>query len=85
MMRVKTLALAVAFASLAVPPAFADREPTPGERVRIQSALMQQGFHRWDDIELVDGLCLVEDAVIVNGQEYDLKLDPYTLAIVARD
>lgn len=83
-MKAKTLALAAAFSALAIAPV-ASREPTPGERVRIQSALMAQGFQRWEDIELEDGLWVVDEAVTFNGQEYDLKLDPYTLAVVERD
>jgi Peptidase propeptide and YPEB domain len=73
------------FGSCGVGPAFADRAPTPRERAHIAAALHAQGFHRWEEIELDDGLWRVDEAVSFDGREYDLSLDPYTLAIVKRD
>jgi hypothetical protein len=76
-------------AALALPlsasPALADREPTPEERTRIEAALREQGFVEWEEIELDDGMWEVDDARSAAGEEFDLKLDPTTLRIVARD
>jgi Peptidase propeptide and YPEB domain len=81
----RTVALALVFGSWLVAPAFAGRPPTPRERAHIEAALLAQGFQRWEEIELDDGHWQVDEAVSFNGREYDLKLDPYTLAIVERD
>ncbi len=70
--------------ALACALALADRAPTPEERSRIESVLRAEGFSRWDDIELDDGVWEVDDAVGPDGREYDLKLDPNTLAILER-
>ena len=81
----KTGLLAVVFGSWLAAPAFADRQPTPRERAHIEAALLAQGFQRWEEIELDDGLWQVDEAVRFDGREYNLKLDPYTLAIIERD
>lgn len=79
-------AVAAAFAAglAASAPAFADRMPTAEELGRIEAALKKEGFTRWDDIELDDGVWEVDDAVGADGVRYDLELDPKTLAIVKR-
>ncbi|HVL71354.1 MAG TPA: PepSY domain-containing protein [Beijerinckiaceae bacterium] len=77
-------AVALACALALATPALADRAPTPEERSRIESVLRAEGFSRWDDIELDDGVWEVDDAVGPDGREYDLKLDPNTLAILER-
>jgi Peptidase propeptide and YPEB domain len=81
----RTIGLAMVFGSWLAAPAFAERRPTPRESVHIEAALLAQGFQRWEEIELDDGLWHVDEAVSFDGREYDLKLDPYTLAIVERD
>jgi hypothetical protein len=77
-------AITLAFGLVAASDAFADRAPTPEERSRIESVLRAEGFQRWDDIELDDGVWEVDDAVGPDGREYDLKLDPNTFAIIER-
>ena len=75
-------------AALAVAlPAFADddRPPTPQERAAIEAKLRAEGFVRWDDIDLDDGVWEVDDARRTDGREYDLKLRPGTLEIIRRD
>lgn len=71
-----TLALA---AFLALPPAVAqaddDRPPTAEERARIEQVLRAEGYTRWDEIELDDGIWEVDDAIGPDGREYDLELD----------
>jgi hypothetical protein len=81
----RTVALALVFGSWLAAPAFADRQPTPHERAYIEAALHALGFQRWEEIELDDGFWQVDEAVRFDGREYDLKLDPYTLAIIERD
>lgn len=66
-------------------PALADRMPTADELFRIEAVLKKEGFVRWDDIELDDGVWEVDDAVTRDGIRYDLELDPKTLAIIRRE
>ena len=82
----KSAPLAIAIVLGLAAPALADRDPTPEERARIEAALRAEGFTRWDDIELEDdgSVWEVDDAVGADGREYDLKLNPDTLAIVSR-
>ena len=78
---------ALALAGAVATPAWADddRSPTPQERTAIEQVLRSEGFTRWDDIELDDGLWEVDDARTADGREFDLKLRPGTLAIIRRD
>lgn len=71
-------------AVLVASPAKADREPTPEERTRIETVLRAAGFQRWEEIELDDGLWEVDDAIDAADKEWDLKLDPTSMAIVKR-
>lgn len=66
-------------------PGLADRAPNPEERARVEGALRNQGFTRWGEIELDDGVWEVDDAYAPDGRKYDLKLNPETLAIIERD
>jgi hypothetical protein len=65
--------------------AFADRAPTPEERSRIEAFLRTEGFTRWGEIELDDGVWEVDDAYASDGRKYDLKLHRDTLAIIKRE
>ena len=69
---VATVALVYAFFG---PPARADRVPTHEERSRIEQTLRDLGFHRWGEIELEHGLWEIEDAQLVDGKRYELKLN----------
>ncbi|MGQ0456592.1 MAG: PepSY domain-containing protein [Hyphomicrobium sp.] len=51
----------------------------------VAIALREQGFETWDDIDWDDGVWKIDDARRVDGREYDLKLDPVTLAVVWSD
>jgi hypothetical protein len=81
-MKLGKLVLAAMLVIGATAPAVADREPSVEERAGIEAALRAHGFATWEDIELDDGWWRVDDAVTVDGREYDLTLDPWTLAIV---
>jgi hypothetical protein len=50
----------------------------------VEAMLKQEGFTKWDEIELDDGMIEVDDAIDASGKKFDLKLDPKTLAIVKR-
>lgn len=50
----------------------------------VKHALHQMGFVSWDEIEWDDGLWEVDDARRADGSQWDLKLDPKTLAVVKR-
>lgn len=65
--------------------AFADRAPTPEERARIETVLRGLGFTSWEEIELDDGVWEVDDAIGADGQEYDLKLHPESLAVIEQE
>jgi hypothetical protein len=73
----KVARLAVAGMILAVPVScsFGDRSASGAERSQVAQALRDQGFTRWDDIELDDGYWEVDDAVAADGNKYDLKLN----------
>lgn len=86
MSALKVLAALFLAAMLATPAAADDdRPPTPEERTAIEAKLRAEGFVRWDDIELDNGLWEVDDAISSDGREFDLKLNPETLEIVQRE
>lgn len=83
----RAVALAATFTVPFVVPALADdRAPTADERARIEAVLKAEGFTSWGEIELDDGkVWEVDDAIHSDGREYDLELDPSTLAITDKD
>ena len=62
----------------------ADERLPPDQQARVEAMLRQEGFTRWTEIELDDGMIEVDDAIDAAGKSVDLKLDPKTLAIVKR-
>jgi len=62
--------------------AWAGREPTEEERPHLEAALRAAGYEQWDGIELENGFWEIDDARIVDGRKFDLKLHPETLALV---
>jgi hypothetical protein len=79
------LGLALAAGVLCLGQAFADRAPNTEDRSRIESALRNEGFTRWRDIKLDDGVWKVEDAYASDGRKYELKLNLDTLVGRKRD
>ena len=79
-----TVLLASTFGLAATPALASDRPPTEAERTAIEKVLREQGYVSWEEIEFDDGRWEVDDARTRNGLEYDLKLDPRTLAIIKR-
>ena len=79
--------LAAALLLAAAGPALADRAPTLNERALIERALRVQGFVSWGDIDLDEGEGVwdVEDALSVDGREYELKLRARTLEVIERE
>ena len=65
----------------------ADRPPSPEEQFRIETMLRNEGFTRWGKIELddEDDVWEIDGAYAFDGRRYDLRLDPDTLAIIARE
>lgn len=60
-------------------------QPLPADQLaKVEALLRQEGFTKWKEIELDDGMIEVDDAIDANGKEFDLKLDPTTLAIKTR-
>lgn len=74
------LTLAAGLASVAR----ADEKLPPDQQAKVEAMLRQEGFTTWKEIELDDGMIEVDDAVDANGKQFDLKLDPKTLAVVKR-
>jgi len=62
----------------------ADEKLPPDQQAKVEAVLRQEGFTKWKEIELDDGMIEVDDAVDSNGKQFDLKLDPKTLAVVKR-
>lgn len=57
-------------------PSFADKATTPEQVQKVEAALRQAGFTKWEKIELEDNdVWEVDDAVGSDGKIYDLKLD----------
>lgn len=54
------------------------------DNAHVKHALHAMGFVSWDEIELDDGHWEVDDARRADGSQWDIKLDPQTLAVVAR-
>ena len=72
--RLLTLVASVLLASVSSGMA-QDRAPTSQERVQIEQVLRAEGFTRWDEIELDNGIWEVDDAIGPDKREYDLKLN----------
>ncbi len=83
-MTIRSAALALAATLLVGAPALADERLPPDRQAKVEAMLRQEGFTRWKEIELDDGMIEVDDAVDAAGKTVDLKLDPATLAIVKR-
>lgn len=83
-MFVRPLAAALLGVALLSGPALADEKLPPDQQAKVEAVLRQEGFTKWDEIELDDGMIEVDDAIDANGKQFDLKLDPKTLEIVKR-
>lgn len=79
-----TLVLAAALSLGLVTLAQADQKLPPDQQAKVEAMLRQEGFTKWDEIELDDGMIEVDDAIDAAGKKFDLKLDPQSLAIVKR-
>ena len=64
--------------------ALADEKLPPDQQAKVEEKLKSEGFTKWEEIELEDGMIEVDDAIDANGKKTDLKLDPKTLEIVKR-
>ncbi len=83
-MSFRPLAAALVGVALLSGPAFADEKLPPDQQAKVEDILKKEGFTKWDEIELDDGMIEVDDAIDANGKQFDLKLDPKTLEIVKR-
>ena len=84
-MLARTLASAVLVLTLAsYGAALADEKLPADQQTKVEEMLRKEGFTKWDEIELDDGMIEVDDATDANGKQFDLKLDPKTLEIVKR-
>ncbi|AWN36916.1 PepSY domain-containing protein [Methylobacterium radiodurans] len=79
-----TLILAAALSLGLCTLARADQKLPPDQQAKVEAMLRQEGFTKWDEIELDDGMIEVDDAIDAAGKKFDLKLDPQSLAIVKR-
>ncbi len=83
-MRPTSTALALVLAAGLSGAALADQKLPADQQAKVEAMLKQEGFTQWKEIELDDGMIEVDDAVDASGKQFDLKLDPKTLAIVKR-
>ncbi|WP_232627944.1 PepSY domain-containing protein [Methylobacterium sp. Leaf118] len=80
----RPLAAAALGLALVAGPALADEKLPPEQQTKVEDILKKEGFTKWKEIELDDGMIEVDDAIDANGKQFDLKLDPKTLEIVKR-
>ena len=83
-MRLAQPLLALALVAGFTAAAHADQKLPPDQQAKVEAMLKQEGFTKWKEIELDDGMIEVDDAIDASGKKFDLKLDPKTLAIVKR-
>lgn len=83
-MRLTTTLLALTLIAGSCLAARADEKLPPDQQAKVEAMLKQEGFTKWKEIELDDGMIEVDDAIDASGKQFDLKLDPKTLAIVKR-
>lgn len=83
-MFVRPLAVAALGLALLAGPALADQKLPPDQQTKVEDILKKEGFTKWKEIELDDGMIEVDDAIDANGKQFDLKLDPKTMEIVKR-
>jgi len=84
-MRLTTIALALALPLAVCTGAMADQKLAPDQQAKVEDMLKKEGFTKWKKIEMEDGMIEVDDAVDAKGKEFDLKLDPNSLAVVKRE
>ncbi|GJE76832.1 PepSY domain-containing protein [Methylorubrum suomiense] len=84
-MSFRPLAAALLGAALFTGPALADEKLPPEQQTKVEDILKKEGFTKWKEIELDDGMIEVDDAIDANGKQFDLKLDPKTFEIVKRE
>lgn len=84
-MRFTATVLACALSMTLAAGAMADQKLAPDQQTKVEAMLKQEGFTKWKKIEMEDGMIEVDDAIDANGKEFDLKLDPNSLAIVKRE
>ncbi|QPC86479.1 PepSY domain-containing protein [Mesorhizobium sp. NBSH29] len=67
-------------------PAYADRKPTLEERRIIEAKLVGLGYTSWDEIEFDyrRNAWEIDDALAVDGREYDLRLAPHSYDVISR-
>ena len=80
----RPLAAATLGLALLAGPALADQKLPPEQQTKVEDILKKEGFTKWKEIELDDGMIEVDDAIDADGKQFDLKLDPNTLEIVKR-
>ena len=83
-MRLATSLLALTLVTGLTATARADEKLPPDQQAKVEDILKKEGFTKWKEIELDDGMIEVDDAIDANGKQFDLKLDPKTLEIVKR-
>jgi hypothetical protein len=83
-MRLAPSLAALGFFLALAPSAWADTPVSPEQKAKVEAMLRQEGFTKWSEIELDDGMIEVDDAIDAAGKKFDLKLDPNSFAIVKR-
>ena len=49
-------------------PALADQTLPPDQQAKVEDMLKKEGFTKWEEIELDDGMIEVDEAVDANGK-----------------
>lgn len=84
-MYIRSLPAAMLMLTVSFAPALADRSPNATELSEINSKLQSLGYVSWKEIELDDGKWEIDDAKRADGTEYDVELQPGSLAVIKQD
>ena len=72
-MRLTTTLLALTLIAGSSLAARADEKLPPDQQAKVEAMLKQEGFTKWKEIELDDGMIEVDDAIDASGKQFDLK------------
>lgn len=61
--------------------AAAEQSLPSDKQSEVESHLRSDGYSKWDEIGMADGVIKVDNAVDASGKKWDLQLDPKTMKV----